>query len=85
MPILCSVDRHFDTITNRESVTRGGSLTSTSTRAIARHLARSSSGAMSPLPDLSRRSSIPVEHPHPSCPSPNLGQCMRDNAAEGVI
>jgi len=51
--ILCTVDRHFDAITNRESVTRGGgSLTSTSTRAIARHPARSSSGAMSPYPDL---------------------------------
>ena len=52
MRILCTVDRLFDTITNQESVTRGGSLTSTSTRAIARHLARSSSGAMSPRPDL---------------------------------
>lgn len=53
MPILCTVDRLFDTIANRESVTRGGgSLTSTSTRAIARHLARSPSGATSPRPDL---------------------------------
>lgn len=53
MRILCTVDRHFDIITNRESVTRGGgSLASTSARAIARHPDRSSSGAMSPHPDL---------------------------------
>ena len=53
MRILCTVDRHFDTIANRESVTLGrGSLTSTSARAISRHPARFSSGAMSPLPDL---------------------------------
>ena len=52
MPILCTVDRHFDTIANRESVTRGGSLTSTSTRAIARHQDRPASVGMSPYPDL---------------------------------
>lgn len=52
MRILCTVDRHFDTIANRESVTRGGSLTSTSARAISRHPAQPSSGAMSPRPDL---------------------------------
>jgi len=52
MPILSSVDRHFDTITNRESVTRGGSLTSTSTRAIARHQDCSTSVGISPHPDL---------------------------------
>ena len=86
MRILCTVDRHFDTIANRESVTLGrGSLTNTSARAIARHPARSSSGAMSPHPDLSRRSSIPVEQPGPSCPSSNLGQCMRDSVTAGGV
>ncbi len=57
----------------------------TSSRAISRHPARSSSGAMSPHPDLSRRSPIPVEHPRPSCPSSNLGQCTRDNVTAGAI
>ena len=57
----------------------------TSSRAISRHPARSSSGAMSPHPDLSRRSPIPVEHPHPSCPSLNPGQCTRDNVTAEVV
>jgi len=69
--IPCTVDRHFDTIANRESVTRGGgSLTSTSTRAVARHPDRPASGAMSP---------------RPSHPSSNLGQCMRDNVTAGAV
>ena len=51
----------------------------TSPRPISRHRDCSASVGMSPRPDLSRRSSIPVEHPRPSRPSSNLGQCTRDN------
>ena len=57
----------------------------TSSRAISRHPDRPALGATSPHPDLPRRSPIPVEHPRPLHPSPNLGQCMRDNVTAGVV
>ena len=57
----------------------------TSPRAISRHRDCSASVGMSPHPDLPRRSPILVEHPRPSHPSSNLGQCMRDNVTEEVI
>ncbi len=57
----------------------------TSPRAISRHRDCSASVGMSPHPDLPRRSPILVEHPRPSCPSSNLGQCTRDNVTAGGV